>query len=107
MASRTYTNKKAIDDDPNKIQCSKATVVCSAADVKCPWMGSIDQLKQHVASCSYEQIRPVLVELTTENENLKSLCNQQQTQIGELEARIQKLERHFRGEKNIILENFY
>jgi hypothetical protein len=51
--------------------CPKATVSCSAADLKCPWIGSSDQLKHHAMVCAYEQIRPILMEIIQENHQLK------------------------------------
>ena len=56
--------------------CPKAAVSCSAADLKCSWIGSSDQLKQHVLVCSYEQIRPILIELIQENRQLKEQIHQ-------------------------------
>ena len=56
--------------------CPKATVTCSAADLKCPWIGSSDQLKHHVMVCSYEQIRPILMEIIQDNRQLKEQIQQ-------------------------------
>ena len=60
--------------------CPKATISCSAADLKCPWTGSSDQLKQHMMVCAYEQIRPVLVEVIQENRQLKEQVQQMSEQ---------------------------
>jgi hypothetical protein len=60
--------------------CPKATVSCSAADLKCPWFGSGDQLKQHVMVCSYEQIRPILMEIIQDNRQLKEQIQQMSEQ---------------------------
>ena len=56
--------------------CPKAAVSCTAADLKCAWMGSSDQLKQHVLVCPYEQIRPILRDITQENQQLKEQMKQ-------------------------------
>ncbi len=56
--------------------CPKATVGCSAADLKCSWIGSSDQLKQHIMVCPYEQIRPILIEIVQENRQLKEQIQQ-------------------------------
>lgn len=51
--------------------CPKAIVLCSAVDIKCPWTGSTDQLKQHLITCAYEQLRPILIELIHDNRQSK------------------------------------
>ena len=51
--------------------CPKASVPCPAADLKCSWIGSSDQLKQHLIVCAYEQLRPVLLDMLQENRQLK------------------------------------
>lgn len=56
--------------------CPKALVTCPAADLKCSWTGSTDQLKQHLIVCAYEQIRPILLEMMQENRELKEQIQQ-------------------------------
>jgi hypothetical protein len=56
--------------------CPKATVSCTAVDLKCAWMGSSEQLKQHILVCPYEQIRPILTQITQENQQLKEQLQQ-------------------------------
>ncbi|CAF3375013.1 unnamed protein product [Rotaria socialis] len=51
--------------------CLKAAVFCMATDIKCPWTGPSEQLKQHIFTCSYEQLRPVLCEIMQDNRHLK------------------------------------
>jgi len=60
--------------------CPKATVACTAVDIKCPWIGPSDQLKQHMISCAYEQIRPILVEIIQDNRQLKEKIQQMSEQ---------------------------
>ena len=60
--------------------CPKAVVLCSAADIKCPWTGSSDQLKQHLVSCAYEQLRPVLLEIMHDHRQSKEKLNQMSEQ---------------------------
>jgi hypothetical protein len=60
--------------------CPKATVACTAVDMKCPWTGSSDQLKQHMISCVYEQIRPILAEIIQDNRQLKEKLQQMSEQ---------------------------
>lgn len=51
--------------------CPNAMVSCSAIDLKCPWTGTRDQLKQHKVTCSFEQLRPILNEIVHETQQLK------------------------------------
>jgi hypothetical protein len=60
--------------------CPKATVSCTAVDIKCPWTGPSDQLKQHMILCAYEQIRPVLAEIIQDNRQLKEKIQQMSEQ---------------------------
>jgi hypothetical protein len=60
--------------------CLKAVVPCTAADIKCPWKGSSDQLKQHLILCPYEQIRPILIEIIQDNRQLKEKLQQMSEQ---------------------------
>lgn len=69
----------AFDKHATKI-CPKATVTCAAVDIKCPWSGPSDQLKQHMITCAYEQIRPVLAEIIQDNKQLKEKLQQMSEQ---------------------------
>ncbi|CAF0977089.1 unnamed protein product [Rotaria sp. Silwood1] len=60
--------------------CPKAIVSCTAIDIKCPWTGPNDQLKQHIFSCIYEQIRPVINEIIQDNRQLKEKLQQMSEQ---------------------------
>ncbi|CAF2646263.1 unnamed protein product [Rotaria sp. Silwood2] len=79
--------------------CPKAIVACTAVDIKCPWTGTSDQLKQHTLSCIYEQIRPAFSEILQDNRQLKEAlqkmseqCLQQhQLHIKELQETNQRL----------------
>jgi hypothetical protein len=51
--------------------CPKRSIACSAAEIKCPWSGPLDQLSNHLATCTYEQMRPVLVHLIRTNQRLE------------------------------------
>jgi hypothetical protein len=63
--------------------CPKGTIVCSAFDIKCPWSGPRDQLRNHLTTCNYEQLRSVLSYLVNTNrqleEQVQNLTNQVQT----------------------------
>jgi hypothetical protein len=60
--------------------CPKATVSCTAMDIKCSWTGSSDQLKQHLITCVYEQLRPILTEVIQDNRQLKEKIQQMSEQ---------------------------
>ncbi|CAF2408487.1 unnamed protein product [Rotaria sp. Silwood2] len=60
--------------------CPKVTVSCTAIDLKCPWIGSNEQLKQHISVCTYEQMRPILTEITQNNHQLKEQIQQMSEQ---------------------------
>ncbi|CAF4478863.1 unnamed protein product, partial [Rotaria magnacalcarata] len=51
--------------------CSKLTVNCPAADLKCPWSGPNDQLQQHISICAIEQMRLMVADIIKNNHQLK------------------------------------
>lgn len=51
--------------------CVKASIPCIAFDIQCPWTGSRDELDDHVKSCAYQQIRPVLEKLLNMNKHFR------------------------------------
>ncbi|CAF3434402.1 unnamed protein product [Rotaria socialis] len=63
--------------------CPKILVICTASDIKCPWSGTRDELKSHLSTCYYEQLRSVLTQLITMNqqfeEHVQTLTNHVQT----------------------------
>lgn len=75
-------------DEHVKTLCPKSIVVCSASDIKCPWTRPADELKQHVASCHYEQIRHVLVDLIEKHDRLTEKCQQLEATIMQYETGI-------------------
>ncbi|CAF3664402.1 unnamed protein product [Rotaria sordida] len=60
--------------------CPKITVNCTAVDLKCPWIGPNEQLKEHISVCIYEQIRPILKENIQNNHQLKEQIQQMSEQ---------------------------
>ena len=69
-----------------QITCRHAVVVCKAADIKCPWNGTREQLERHLTSCIFEPLRPALGELVMENEQFRE-------QIEKLVRRVDELQR--------------
>ncbi|CAF1370396.1 unnamed protein product [Adineta ricciae] len=64
--------------------CPKVHVSCSAADIKCPWKGTRDQLANHESKCTFEPLRSTLSELINENQQLKERINDQHDTIVQL-----------------------
>ena len=62
--------------DHLKICRKKNVCSCTASDVRCPWIGPQDQLPIHLNQCPYEQIRPVLTKILSENRNLEIQMSQ-------------------------------
>lgn len=52
-------------------ECPQANVSCRAADIKCPWRGTLRELDDHMEQCIFEPLRPALQELVEENKKLK------------------------------------
>lgn len=73
----------------NKL-CQKVHVVCSAADIKCPWSGLREELTNHLTICQFEPLRTLLSKLLTENQQL--LTDKQQLSEQVRQHKIQFLE---------------
>ncbi|CAF2996991.1 unnamed protein product [Rotaria sp. Silwood2] len=65
-------------------ECLKASTLCEAADIKCPWIGTREDLDQHLKECKFEPLRPALEEIFNEHDQLKNLIKILETQINEL-----------------------
>lgn len=71
--------------------CPNAMVPCQAADIKCPWQGSRSELDEHVSTCMFESLRPVLATLIAENQQLADKVRQHDEQIAILTGKISQL----------------
>ncbi len=60
--------------------CPKATIPCTAVDMKCTWTGPSDLLKQHIVTCPHEQLRPILAEIIQDNRQMKEKIQQMSEQ---------------------------
>lgn len=80
--------------------CPKAQVTCKAADIKCPWEGTREDLSEHMNACVFEPLRPVLTVLIAENQKLKSQVQNHAAEIKKLAQKIDKLD-HGKKEKLI------
>ncbi|CAF2475848.1 unnamed protein product [Rotaria sp. Silwood2] len=52
LCQQTHIKRKRFDYHKDK-RCQKVIVLCSAADMKCPWKGQRIDLRSHEMNCSY------------------------------------------------------
>jgi hypothetical protein len=71
--------------------CPKTDVLCTSSDINCTWIGPREQLDKHLKACIFNSLRPLIVQLQTENQRLTSQINQQEIQIGKLQNENQQL----------------
>jgi gas vesicle protein len=89
-----------------RLDCPKRIVVCKASDLKCPWSGYYDQSADHIATCTFELLRPILSERCQHEQEFeeyrKSIAEQKieieqlKTEIQEYKDRTEKLQKGFR-----------
>jgi hypothetical protein len=79
-------------------QCAKQNAACYSADIKCPWTGSHKQLEEHLKTCPYTALRPMLTQIMSEERQLKEQVNEQQSLID----RLQKENRKFKEQRDGI-----
>ena len=72
-------------------KCPKKSVCCLAAEVRCPWTGTQDQLESHLSSCAFHQLRDVLEELNSENYELREQLAEQNIRLDDLQNQIEQL----------------
>ncbi|UJR17592.1 hypothetical protein I4U23_004488 [Adineta vaga] len=70
MCGQTRLKRSDFDNHVKNV-CPNTGVVCLAADIKCQWVGSRQELNNHMQTCDYQRMRPVLDQLIMENEHLK------------------------------------
>ena len=75
----------------NNTECSKRILSCTAADLKCSWTGSCEQLSYHLKSCPFEPLRSIFVEILAENIQFKEQIKQNRICYNEQQLEIQKL----------------
>lgn len=64
--------------------CSRAVIPCKAADIKCPWRDAREKLKEHLAKCVFEPLRPALQEIITENKQLQERIQKLELSVNQL-----------------------
>jgi hypothetical protein len=83
LCEQTGLQRGNFNDHINKV-CPKAIVSCRAADIKCPWNGPRDELHDHVLTCVFEPLRPVLASLIADNRHLTSRVQKNENEIEKL-----------------------
>lgn len=87
-------------------QCPKRIILCKASDLKCPWSGCYDQSAEHILTCTFELLRPILSERCqhgAEFEQYQRSIEEQRNEIAQLKKqveeyrdRVEKLQKGFR-----------
>lgn len=66
--------------------CMQATVLCTAADLKCPWVGARDELDDHIEQCKFEPLRSALGSVFVDHDQFKSRLENIEREYNELAA---------------------
>ncbi len=90
LCEQTSLQRGNFVDHINKF-CPKATVQCQAADIKCPWKGTRDELDSHISTCIFEPLRPVLASLIAENRQLIDQVQKHDNEIKKLTKKMSQL----------------
>ncbi|CAF0727716.1 unnamed protein product [Adineta steineri] len=87
LCNRTDLQRGNFLEHLNKA-CPYATVACQAVDVKCPWKGRRDELDNHVSTCVFETLRPILASMIAENQQLMKQVQKHDDEIKELKSKM-------------------
>ena len=71
-------------DEHEDRACMQATVLCTAADLKCPWVGPRDELDDHLEICKFEPLRSALGSVFIEHDQFKSRLETIEREYNEL-----------------------
>jgi hypothetical protein len=61
--------------------CIQATVLCPAADIKCHWIGTRQELDEHLDQCNFQPLRSAFNDIFDEHHEFKNRIFNLQTQI--------------------------
>lgn len=87
---KTGLERGDLDEHLNK-HCIKQNILCSSADIKCPWTGSQRELEEHLKTCPYTILRPMLIQIIDDKIQLQKQLNQQQMINEKLQKENQQL----------------
>jgi hypothetical protein len=71
-------------EEHEKNACAQGSVLCTAADISCSWVGIREALNKHTATCRYEPLRPAFAEIFNEHAELRARIKKIETQFNEL-----------------------
>ncbi|UJR14531.1 hypothetical protein I4U23_001527 [Adineta vaga] len=71
--------------------CTKKSIQCPAADIKCQWIGSQDALLIHLNTCAFYQVRPLIDELKKELTSAQLIQNELKKSVHILEKKVEFL----------------
>ena len=81
--------------------CSRVNISCPSADIKCPWTGPRNQLNQHLNTCVFNQLRPLITQLEEQISRQQTKINKQKSQISGQQTQIEQ----FKSQINQQLQN--
>ncbi|CAF0880506.1 unnamed protein product [Rotaria sordida] len=99
LCAQTDLQRGNFVDHINKV-CPKSVVQCKAADIKCPWEGPRNELQNHITTCIFEPLRPVLASLIAESRQLIDHVQQHDKEIKELTQKMYQLQKPATNEPN-------
>ncbi len=79
------------------VQVCKKPVPCPNAEIGCEWKGEPTQLEDHISSCYFETMKPLLLQVS---KMMQKQNKEQSERIAELEKQVQTLKR-----ENLILKH--
>ncbi|CAF2408769.1 unnamed protein product [Rotaria sp. Silwood2] len=92
LCAQTGLQRGNFVDHINKV-CPKSVIQCQAADIKCPWKGPRDELQNHITTCVFEPLRPVLSLLIAETRQLIDQVKKHDNEIKELTQKMYQLQK--------------
>ncbi|CAM4810830.1 unnamed protein product [Rotaria magnacalcarata] len=91
LCGQTELQRGNFEHHLNKV-CPKMVIKCIASDIKCPWQGIRDELQDHVRTCVFELLRPVLSSIIAENRKLNDQVRQHEDEINKLKQALNPLQ---------------
>ncbi|CAF1111248.1 unnamed protein product [Adineta ricciae] len=82
-----------LNDHINKI-CPKRILSCAASDILCRWSGTRDEYDEHLSTCNYQQLRPVLGHLISTNNQLEQQIQALTTHLQILQTTVSNPTKH-------------
>jgi predicted RNase H-like nuclease (RuvC/YqgF family) len=97
-------NIRRIDSEEHQNhECPKRIIPCKATDLKCPWVGAYEELDNHMKTCIFQLLRPILsqtLQYQTYHDKQNNEIEQLKTRIEQYENRTEKVQKGFK----VVLE---